>query len=130
MTLSHEQSFENYNHYHKSISIDMKGNDLFIKYTEVMILDQLLSEELISPSFHKLNLQKRLNTWYIPGTSQDLSPKLINKLDLIKTVTSEAAVRGLSPTGTRQPLENASFGLGIVASGYACHENAAPFDCP
>ena len=53
-----EQSFENYNHYHKSISIDMKGNDLYIKYTEVMILDQLLSEELISPSFHKLNLQE------------------------------------------------------------------------
>ena len=58
MTLSHEQSFENYNHYHQSIYIDMKGNDLFIKYTEVMILDQLLSEELISPSFHKLNLQR------------------------------------------------------------------------
>jgi hypothetical protein len=58
MTLSYEQSFENYNNFHKSIFIDMKENDLFIKYTEVMILDQLLSEELISPSFHKLNLQR------------------------------------------------------------------------
>ena len=58
MTLSYEQSFENYNIFHKSIFIDMKENDLFIKYTEVLILDQLLSEELISPSFHKLNLQR------------------------------------------------------------------------
>ena len=58
MTLSYEQSFENYNNFHKSIFIGMKENDLFIKYTEVMILDQLLNEELISPSFHKLNLQR------------------------------------------------------------------------
>lgn len=56
MTLSYEQSFENYNHYHESKS-DM-NNYLFVKYTEVMFLDQLLSEELISPNFHKLNLQR------------------------------------------------------------------------
>jgi len=58
MSLTYEESSENYDDFYITVRGELKENNFFGVVSEVNILDQCLDENLISDEFHKNNLQR------------------------------------------------------------------------
>ena len=58
MSLTYEESLENYGDFYITVRDELKSNNIFGIITEVNILDQFLKENLINDEFYKKNLQK------------------------------------------------------------------------
>ena len=57
---SYKQSQENYDHLVPRVKAEIEGLNVYLKVTSVIVLDELLCQGLISPSFHKHKIKECL----------------------------------------------------------------------